>query len=150
MIMKPLYFALILVCAVTFHSCIKDNQTQQVNAKILPGVWELRAVSGGMLPYDPNNFKPGNGHLWAFTQTKFASIYKDSSYRKGTYSISPGTGTDLNTGRKIDQIIFNNDPAESFELTNDTLKFYYGFIPADGAIAMYVKIAEDTAAKLGD
>lgn len=148
--MKPLYFALILVCAVTFHSCSKDNQMPQVNAKILPGVWELRAVSGGMLPYDPNNFKPGNGRLWTFTKTNFAYIYKDSSYRKGTYSVSPGTGADLNTQRKVDQFIFNNEPAESFELSNDTLKLYYGWIAADGVIEMYVKVSEDASAKAGD
>jgi hypothetical protein len=92
---------------------------------------------------------PGNGHLWAFTQAKFASIYKDSIYRKGTYSISSGTGTDLNTGRKIDQFVFNNSLAESFELRDDTLRLYYSMIALDGAIAMYVKIAEDTTANAG-
>ena len=133
----------ILLCTVAFCSCSKHTQpVEQVNAKVLPGVWELRAVSGGMVIYDPNNYKPGNGSLWTFTQTDFSRIYKDSVYRSGTYSISRGTGTDLNTGRKIDQFVFNSEPAESFELRNDTLRFYYGFIPADGGIEMYVKIAE--------
>ena len=115
---------------------------QQINGKVLAGIWELRAASGGMVPYDPNNYKPGNGSLWTFTQTDFKRIYKDSVYRSGTYSVSRGTGTDLNTARKIDQFVFNNEPAESFELRNDTLRFYYGAIAYDGVVEMYVKIAE--------
>ncbi|HMG67530.1 MAG TPA: hypothetical protein VK588_07585 [Chitinophagaceae bacterium] len=142
--MKPWYLFFILFCACTFSSCNKHIQSsEQPNGKVLPGLWELRAESGGQVPYDPNNYKPGNGSLWKFTQTEFARIYKDSVYRSGTYAIRLGAGTDLNTGRKIDQFVFNNEPAESFELRNDTLRFYYGFIPADGDIEMYVKIAED-------
>jgi hypothetical protein len=141
--MKLSYLFFILLCAFTSSSCDKNMQSpEQVNGKVLLGVWELRAVSGGMMAYDPNRYKPGNGSLWTFTQSDFARIYKDSVYRSGTYSISRSTGTDLNTGRKIDQFVFNNQPAESFELRNDTLRFYYGFIPADGDIEMYVKIAE--------
>ena len=149
--MKPLYHFLILLCTFAFSSCNEKGiqSPQQVNGEALPGVWELRAVSGGMLIYDPNDYKPGNGSLWAFTQTDFARIYKDSVYRSGAYSISRSTGTDLNTGRKIDQFIFNDEPAESFELRNDTLRFYYGAIPSDGDIEMYVKIAEDTTANTG-
>ena len=140
--MKPSHL-LILFCAGTFSSCKKDNQSRaMLNGKVLAGLWELRAVSGGQVPYDPIDYRPGNGSLWAFTQTDFRRIYKDSIYRSGTYLISRGTGTDLNTGRKIDQFVFNNTPAESFELSNDTLRFYYGFIPADGDIEMYVKIAD--------
>jgi hypothetical protein len=141
--MKLSYLFFILLCAFTSSSCDKNIQLpEQVNGKVLLGVWELRAVSGGMMAYDPNRYKPGNGSLWTFTQSDFARIYKDSVYRSGTYSISRSTGIDLNTGRKIDQFVFNNQPAESFELRNDTLRFYYGFIPADGDIEMYVKIAE--------
>lgn len=121
--MKPSCLFFILLCTVAFSSCDKDSQSRpQVNGKILTGVWELHAVAGGMVAFsDPNNYSPGNGRLWTFSR---------------------GTGTDLNTGRKIDQFIFNNEPAESFELRNDTLKFYYGLIPADGFIEMYVKIAD--------
>jgi hypothetical protein len=141
--MKPSCLFFILLCTVAFSSCDKDSQSRpQVNGKILTGVWELRAMAGGNVVFDPNNFKPGNGRLWTFTQTEFESIFKDSVYRSGTYVISRGTGTDLNTGTKIDQFVFNNEPAESFELRNDTLRFYYGLIPADGAIEMYVKIAD--------
>jgi len=141
--MKLSYLLFIVLCALAFTSCNKGTHSaEQVNGKMLPGVWELRAVSGGMVPYDPNDYKPGNGSLWTFTQTDFAKIYKDSVYRSGTYSIGRGLGTDLNTGRKIDQFVFNNQPAESFELRNDTLRFYYGAIPSDGHIEMYIKIAE--------
>jgi hypothetical protein len=148
--MKPSYLFFGLICAVAINSCNKDiHSPKQVNGGVLPGVWELRAVVGGMVAYDPNNYKPGNGSLWAFTQTDFARIYKDSVYRSGTYSISKGTGTDLNTGRKIDQFVFNVEPAESFELMNDTLRFYYGAIAYDGSIEMYVKIAEDTTTNTG-
>lgn len=148
--MKPLYLFFILLCTGACSSCHKDVLSPQpIDGKTLPGVWELRDVSGGMLAYDPNNYKPGNGSLWMFTQTKFASIYKDSVYRSGIYSINRGAGTDLNTGRKIDQFVFNDEAAASFELKDDTLKFYYGFIPADGIIEMYVKIAEDTTAHAG-
>jgi hypothetical protein len=141
-VMKLLYLFYVVVCATILSSCSKDSQ--HVNGRILPGVWELRARSGGMIPYNANNYKPGNGDLWAFKQTGFARIFKDSVYERGTYSISLGTGTDLNTGRKIDQFIFNNVPAGSFELRSDTLKFYYGAIASDGGIQMYVKISDDT------
>ena len=141
--MKPSYLVFILICTVFFTSCNRDIQSpKQTNGKVLAGVWELRAMSGGNVVYDPNHYRPGNGNLWAFTQTTFERIYKDSVYRGGTYSISRGTGTDLNTGRKIDQFIFNNEPAESFELRNDTLRFYFGAIPSDGGIEMFVKIAD--------
>jgi hypothetical protein len=141
--MKPFYLFFILLCAAFFTSCNRDIQPpRQTNGKVLAGVWELRSMSGGNMVYDPNYYRPGNGNLWAFTQTTFEMIYKDSVYRSGTYSISRGTGTDLNTGRKIDQFIFNNEPAESFELRNDTLRFYFGAIPYDGGIEMFVKIAD--------
>lgn len=141
--MKFSFLFFILLCTAFFTSCKKDNQLiLQPNGKVLQGLWELRAVAGGMLVYDPNDYRPGNGSLWAFTQTTFERIYKDSVYRSGTYSISRGTGTNLNTGQKIDQFIFNNDPADSFELRNDTLKLYYGAIPYDGIIEMFVKVAE--------
>ena len=141
--MKPSHLVFILLYAAFFSSCNRDIQSpQHANGKVLAGVWELRAMSGGMLAYDPNDYRPGNGDLWAFTQTTFERIHRDSVYRGGTYSISRGTGTDLNTGRKIDQFIFNNEPAESFELRNDTLRFYSGAIPYDGGIEMFVKIAD--------
>jgi hypothetical protein len=143
--MKLFNLFFVLVCATALSSCSKDSQSLgYVNWKLLSGVWELRASSGGMIQYNADNFKPGNGNLWAFKQTSFARIIKDSIYAKGVYSISLSTGTDLNTGRKIDQFIFNNVPSESFELRNDTLKFYYGAIASDGNIEMYVKISDDT------
>jgi hypothetical protein len=148
LIMKPSYLFFTFLGAVAFCSCNKNEiqAVPQVNGNVLEGVWELHAVSGGMVPYNPDDYKPGNGRLWAFTPTNFAHIYKDSVYRSGTYFISRGTGTDWNTGRKIDQFVFNDEPAESFELRNDTLRFYYGAIPSDGGINMYVKIAEYTTA----
>ena len=149
--MKHSYGFLILICTFGFSSCNKKDiqLQQQMNGKVLSGVWELRAVAGGMLPYNPNDYKTGNGSLWTFTEKDFARIYMDSVYRSGNYSISRSTGTDLNTGRKIDQFIFNDQPSESFELRNDTLKFYYGAFAYDGNIEMYVKIAEDTTANAG-
>jgi len=131
------------LCIILFGSCDKDNKpTQKPNGKVLPGVWELRAISGGMAVYNPNDYRRGNGSLWKFTETTFEQIYKDSMLRSGEYTVSRGTGTDLNTGRKIDQFIFNNEPAESFELRNDTLRFYHGSIPLDGAIQLFVKISD--------
>ena len=142
--MKSLYIYLVLICTVVFVSCNKTAPTaERMNAKKLPGSWELRGVLGGMLAYDPTDYSPGNGNLWTFTETDFVRILKDSVYRSGTYSVSLGTGTDWNTGRKINQLVLNNEPAESFELRNDTLRFYAGAIPWDGAIEMFVKIAEN-------
>lgn len=141
--MRVFYLAFVLLGTALFTSCTRDIQTSnRANGKILQGVWELRDVMGGMLAYDPNNYKPGNGSLWVFTEGTFKKIYKDSVYRSGTYAISPRTGTNQNTGQKIDQFIFNNVPAESFELRNDTLRLYYGAIPADGYIELYVKITD--------
>ena len=128
---------------VAITSCQKQkNLPDSLNRKILSGVWELRAASGGQTVSNPDDFRPGNGSLWKFTETEFATMFKDSVYRSGSYSISTGTGIDLNTGRKIDQFVFNNMPSESFELRSDTLKFYYGLIPADGIITMFVKISD--------
>ena len=141
--MKVFYLVLILLGTILCTSCNKDVPSPgHTNGKILQGVWELRAVIGGMVAYDPNNYKPGNGSLWVFKEATFEKIYKDSVYRSGTYAISRGTGTNLNTGQKIDQFIFNNVPADSFELRNDTLRLYYGAIPSDGYIEMYVKITD--------
>jgi hypothetical protein len=141
--MKPSQVFFCLLFLSVLCSCHKQTENPgQPNGKVLLGTWELRAVSGGDVPYNANNFYPGNGSLWKFTQNEFARIYKDSVYRSGTYTINVGTGTDLNTGRKIDQFIFNNEPADAFELRDDTLRFYYGFIPADGGIEMYVKIRD--------
>lgn len=141
--MKAFYLFLFLLGTVLFISCNRDVQLPaQTNGKILQGVWELRAVMGGMVAYDPNNYKPENGSLWVFKETIFEKIYKDSVYRSGTYAISRGTGTNLNTGQKTDQFIFNNVPAESFELRNDTLRLYYGAIASDGYIEMFVKITD--------
>ena len=143
--MKIAYILLMWMGILFLVSCSKTQPIfPPINSKVLPGVWELRAGSGGMAPYDANNFKPGNGSWWAFKQNDFARIFKDSVYNKGTYQVSTGTGTDLNTGRKIDQFFFNNVPSESFELKGDTLKFYYGGIAYDGSIEMYVKISDDT------
>ena len=143
--MNRFYLLLILSAGFVF-SCKKQSQSppppDQVHDISVKGIWELRNVSGGWIPIDSIDRSPGNGNLWKFTQTEFARVYEDSVYRSGTYSISQGTGTDLNTERKIDQFVFNNAPAESFELIHDTLKVYYGWIPADGDIEMFVKIAE--------
>ena len=142
MVMKPLYLFSLLIFVVPFSSCEKHTQSPLpvTNGKVLPGVWEIRAMVGCQLNCDPKYFKPGNARLVKFTQTEFVMSYKDSVVRSGSYAISPGTGIDLNTGRKIDQFVFNNEPAESFELKNDTLKIYQGAIFADGVILMYVKI----------
>lgn len=141
--MKHLYLAAIVLCITFFGSCDKDSlATQKPNGKVLAGVWELRAISGGPLVYNPNDYRPGNGSLWIFTETTFEQFYKDSLRRKGAYAVSRGAGIDLNTGRNIDQFIFNNEPAESFELRNDTLRFYFGSIPLDGVIEMFVKISD--------
>jgi hypothetical protein len=140
--MKLSNLLFVLLWATALTSCSKNR----ANDEKLSGVWELRASSGGMMPYNVDNYKPGNGSLWAFTQTRFTRTYKDSVYKRGMYSISIGTGTDLNTGRKIDQFIFNNTPSDFFELRGDTLSFYYGAIAYDGEIEKYVKISEDTTA----
>ena len=111
---------------------------------MLPGKWEFRNRVGGLITYSPDEGKPGNGNLMIFTKINFQFINQDSVWRSGTYSVSQGTGTNLNTGEKIDQFVFNNVPAESFSLRNDTLRLYYGAIIWDGDIQMYVKISDDT------
>jgi hypothetical protein len=124
-----------------FSSCDKaDRADGGLDGSTLEGVWDLRVVLGGMLPYDPNNVPGGKRNVWIFRGTTFQRIYADSVWREGTYSVSKGTGVNLNTGAKVDQFMFNNQPAESFELRNDTLRVYYGLIPADGTIELYVKV----------
>ena len=118
-----------------------EDKPKLLNSNILAGAWELRGTTGGMIVPDPNNFKPGNGNIWKFTDTSFERIIHDSVYNSGSYTVAD-TGIDMNTGRKISQFIFNNTPAESFELMNDTLHIYYGMIAADGVIQHYIKIAD--------
>ena len=143
--MKYIYLSSLLVWVLVLGSCTKKGPSDTLtNGKVLTGVWELRDVVGGMAPYNPDLYAPGNGTLWVFKQKDFARVFKDSVYQSGTYSVSKGTGADLNTGRKIDQFIFNSLPSESFELKNDTLSFYYGAIALDGDIERYVKISDDT------
>lgn len=129
---------MVMGCAISCTSSSKEH-TKILNASTLPGTWELRSTTGGMAVPDPNNYKPGNGNIWKFTDTHFERILRDSVYNSGSYTVA-NTGVDMNTGRKISQFVFNGAPAESFELKNDTLHIYYGVIAADGVIGHYVKI----------
>lgn len=131
--------ALALMLALT--ACDKEKQPIRTNGGNLKGIWELRVVNGGMLAYPPP-ILPGNGDQWRFSETEYGRYYKDTLNRTGIYTISRGTGTDPNTQRSIDQFIFDQVPSESFELRDDTLRFYYGPIAADGVILMYAKISD--------
>lgn len=126
----------------------KDIQQPRVNSNVLPGVWEYRFFEGGLFGQDPSVYQPGNGRLWAFTDSLFQYIDKDSVYYSGTYSISHD-GTDPNTNRQIDKFTFSNYPDQSFELRDDTLRFYNGPLAGDGTIQYFVKIADDTTGVLG-
>lgn len=141
------FMAVIIVWAACFAGCSRSNKEVEIiqpklKTNILPGVWELRSVTGGLKPYNPDDYKPGNGDIWRFTDTYFARIYHDSLYNSGSYTITP-TGVDMNTNRTISRFVLDDVPAESFELSNDTLNIYYGMIAADGTICHYVKIADD-------
>lgn len=138
---KRSFFNVALVF-LAFAACTKDDQSVSVNPKNLEGTWELRMNAGGMLPFDPAAVRPGNGNQWRFSETEFGRYFKDTLFRTGEYSISRGTGKDPNNQREIDQFIFDQVPAESFELRDDTLRFYYGPIAADGLIQMFVKISD--------
>jgi hypothetical protein len=131
---------IILIGAISCTSSSKD-QPKLVISNTLPGTWELRGITGGMAIPDPNNYKPGNGNIWRFTNAHFERILHDSVYNSGSYTVAD-TGVDMNTGRRISQFIFDGAPAESFEIKNDTLHIYYGEIAADGVISHYVKIAD--------
>jgi hypothetical protein len=110
--------------------------------KKLEGIWELRVIRGGMLPFNPETVRPGNGYQWRFTETEYGRYYKGTLYRMETYTVSRGTGTDPNTKRITDQLVFDQVPSESFELRDNTLRFYNGPIATDGAILMYAKISD--------
>src|SRR5947209_12260405 len=119
--MKQYCIIAVLVALIGFTiSCTGsiEGKPKLLNSNILPGTWELRGITGGMKIPDPNNFKPGNGNTWKFTDTYFERMLHDSVYNSGSYSVAD-TGLDMNTGRKISQFIFNSTPAESFELKND-------------------------------
>lgn len=137
--------AVVILLTACFAGCTSSNKEitqQKLKTNILPGVWELRGVTGGMKLYNPDDYKPGNGDLWRFTDTYFARVYHDSLFNSGSYTVT-NTGVDMNTNRTINQFVFDNTPAESFELKNDTLHIYNGIIAADGTISHYVKIADD-------
>lgn len=141
------YLALCICTVIALASCTKNAApAASPNAKLLPGVWELRDIVGGMVIYDAEKLRPGNGTKWAFSKSAYLRLFKDTVYAKGFYTISSGTGTDLNTGRTVDQLLLNNQPTETFELKNDTLRFYYGAMSYDGYIAVYAKITDDTSA----
>lgn len=141
--MKKHVFVAALAMMTLLWSCTKENEPIRVNSRDLEGIWELRLSSGGLMPGNPDGFKPGNGNQWRFSRTEYARFFADTLYHKGTYTISNGTGTDPNNGRAINQFIFDQQPAESFELVNDSLRFYYGPIAADGLIQWYVKISDN-------
>jgi hypothetical protein len=135
--------AALIILTGTIVSCTsssKDHPRLQIS-KALQGTWELRGITGGMAIPEPNNYKPGNGNTWRFAGTHFERMLHDSVYDSGSYTIAD-TGVDMNTGRRINQFIFNGTPAESFEIRNDTLHIYYGEIAADGVISHYVKVAD--------
>ena len=126
-----------------FSSCKKANDADvKLDGSTLEGVWDLRVTLGGNVAYDPNNPYWAKPNQWVFRGTSFQRIYGDSVWREGTYSVSRGTGVNLNTGEAVDQFMFNNQLAESFLLRNDTLNIYYGLIPADGIIERFVKVRE--------
>ena len=136
--------AVLILLAYSVISCTSESKEVtplKVNSNVLSGTWEMRGLTGGMVPYNPNSYKPGNGNIWKFTADHFERIYNDSVYDSGSYRVT-NTGVDLNTNRTINQFIFNDTPAESFELKNDTLHIYNGMIAADGTISRYVKIAD--------
>ena len=144
-------FVFLPAFAVFITSCSKSGkeaEVPQVNSKVLPGVWEYRSGFVQIANADPSIFAPGNGNLWEFSGNRFERIYKDSVYESGTYSTAH-TGTDLNTNRTVDQLILNGQPADSYQLANDTLHFFYGWIGADGTVDGYVKISDDTSFILG-
>ncbi len=142
-----LAFFLLTVFITSCSSNSKDLQSPSVNSKVLAGVWEYRFVEGGLFLPDPSAYQPGNGRLWAFTDSLFQNIYHDSVYYSGTYSVSHD-GTDPNTGRQIDKFTFSDYPEQSFELRDDTLRFYNGALAGDGTIQYFVKIADDTTGVL--
>lgn len=136
------FTVLLTACmAFFFFACSKNDQQAQLDGSSLEGTWELRVVLGGMVPANPGTILPGNGDLWKFSAAEYARVYKDSIHQSGKYYVSKGTGTDPNTGRRVDQFMFDQLPAESFELARDTLRLYYGAIAADGVILQYVKIS---------
>lgn len=140
--MKTYLRTCFVIVVLLLTACTKEKQPSRVNPKKLEGIWELRVSSGGMVAFSPGLFAQGNGDQWRFTGSEYARYFKDTLYQTGKYTISIGTGTDPNTQRSIDQFIFDQVPSESFELRDDTLRFYYGPIAADGIIQMYVKISD--------
>ena len=122
-------------------SCTHPKEQTHLSIDSLPGVWELRGATGGMRVPDPNDYKPGNGNIWKFTDNHFERILHDSVYNSGSYTVA-NTGEDMNTGRKISQFVFNGTPAELFEIKNDTLNIYNGMIAAGGTITHFIKIAD--------
>jgi hypothetical protein len=137
-----LYLGTLLMAGLAwFSSCEKaDGTDAKLDGSTLEGVWDMRLMLGGDVAYGPINLLRRKPNQWIFRGTTFQRIYGDSVWREGTYSVSKGTGVNLNTGADVDQFIFNNQPAESFELRDDTLRIYYGLIPADGVIELYVKV----------
>ena len=140
--MKRYCLIIVLIILIgSILSCTHSKEQTHLLSNTLSGMWELRGTTGGMRIPGPNDYKPGNGNIWKFTDTHFERILNDSTYNSGNYTIA-NTGVDMNTGRKISQFVFNGTPAESFEIKNDTLHIYSGMIAADGTIAHFVKVAD--------
>lgn len=125
-------------------ACTKENSV--MNNKIngpqtLPGIWELRSVSGGNNSNNPGTFEPGNGNLWRFTNTTYHIYNNGSIADSGIYTIS--NGINPQTGMQSDALLLDGFTLYPlyFDITNDTLTFYHGIVAADGTINKYVRIA---------
>lgn len=137
----------IIVLAVAFllssAACTKENSlmNNKINGpQTLPGIWELRSVSGGNNPNNPGTFEQGNGNLWSFTNTTYRIYSNGSIADSGAYTIS--NGINPQTGMQSDALLlgtFTSFPLY-FDITNDTLTFYNGIVAADGTINKYVRI----------
>lgn len=133
-------------------SCQKDNNSLPKkkllisNSGSIKGNWELRILYGGQIPNDNRPyFPPGNGNTYYFTDTTYLRTVQSLSpfytaSDSAFYILGQDTCRATDPYRMMDYFKAKDNPFYVFfEIKDDTLTLYQGFIPADGTIEKYVR-----------
>ena len=136
----------ILTSALLFGGCDKKSSSDKAkepveNSNLIVGEWELRDLTGGMVPNQKPGYPPGNGDKYKFVDLHYYERYIDGKVvASGSYSLAKDTCPA--TGRYMNAFVLEqNAPWKIyFEFSNDTLVLYNGIIAADGTISRYVKV----------
>jgi len=147
--MKHLVFGLWTLTLIAFFSSCKKDATQKDNNTSVIGTWELRDISGGMMP-GSIKFAPGNGNILKLSSTDYGIYKSNQLIKSGTYKIVADTTVEQNVCLIIKDGEFTNriDYSDTtsikifFQLDGSKLVFQSGCYAVDGGHSeVYQKIA---------